>query len=193
MLTPAIDLEELAELRRAVESVYVDPLLARWIVDLVRTTREIEGVAVGASVRGSLSLERAARAWALLHGRVYVVPEDVERLFGSVLVHRIVFAPTFLAEARKHSWRTAIGEFVQECLAVAPVRRLPRTRSSSRSRRAAPKCSPLEIHPHFARLRTLRMPSSSVGPIFHEYWPSLRPRPARFSPANHDRISSGKH
>ena len=120
LLTPAIDLEELAELRRAVESVYVDPLLARWIVDLVRTTREIEGVAVGASVRGSLSLERAARAWALLHGRVYVVPEDVERLFGSVLVHRIVFAPTFLAEARKHSWRTAIGEFVQECLAVAP-------------------------------------------------------------------------
>jgi MoxR-like ATPase len=119
-LEPAIDLEQLAELRRAVQGVYVDPLLARWIVDLVCVTREADGVAIGASVRGSLSLERAARAWALLHGRGYVVPEDVERLFGPVLVHRIVFAPLFLAEARKRGWKTAIEEFVQDCLAAAP-------------------------------------------------------------------------
>ena len=51
---------------------------------------------------------------------MYVVPEDVERRFGSVLVHRIVFGPAFLAEARKHSWKTAIQEFVQGCLAAAP-------------------------------------------------------------------------
>jgi len=120
LLTPAIDLEELAELRRAVQGVYVDPLLARWVVDLVRATREIDGVAIGASVRGSLSLERAARAWAFLHDRVYVVPEDVERLFGPVLVHRIVFAPTFLAEARRRGWNTALHEFVHGCLAAAP-------------------------------------------------------------------------
>ena len=50
----------------AVEDVYVDPLLKRWIVDLVRATRELDCVQVGASVRGSLALERAARAWALL-------------------------------------------------------------------------------------------------------------------------------
>jgi MoxR-like ATPase len=119
-LEPAIDLEELAELRRGVQDVYVDPLLARWIVDLVRTTREAEGVTIGASVRGSLSLERAARAWALLHGRSYVVPDDVERLLVPVLVHRIVFAPAFLADARKRGWRTAIHEFVQACVAAAP-------------------------------------------------------------------------
>jgi MoxR-like ATPase len=119
-LEPAIDLEELAELRRAVEDVYVDPLLARWIVDLVCATRDMDGVSIGASVRGSISLERAARAWSLLHGRAYVVPEDVERLFGSVLVHRIVFAPAFLAEARKCGWSTAIRDFVVECLASAP-------------------------------------------------------------------------
>ena len=53
----------------AVEDVYVDDLLLDWIVDLVRATREVEGVATGASVRGSLALERRRAAWALLHGR----------------------------------------------------------------------------------------------------------------------------
>ena len=73
-------------LSAAVEDVYVDPLLKRWIVDLVRATRTLDIVEVGASVRGSLALERAARAWALLHGRSFASPEDVETLF--VPVHR---------------------------------------------------------------------------------------------------------
>ena len=58
----------------AVEEVYVDTLLKRWIVDLVRATRSLDLVEVGASVRGSLALERAARAWALVHGRSFVAP-----------------------------------------------------------------------------------------------------------------------
>ena len=54
-----------------------------WLIDLVRATRELDEVAIGASMRGSLALERAVRAWALLHGRDHVVPEDVEELFLS--------------------------------------------------------------------------------------------------------------
>ena len=60
------------------------------------------------------------RAWALLHGRSYVVPEDVERLFNSVLVHRVVFRPAFLAEARKTGWDAAIDAFRGRCLELAP-------------------------------------------------------------------------
>ena len=45
---------------------------------------------VGASVRGSLALERAVRAWALIHGRPFVEPEDVEALFEPVLEHRVL-------------------------------------------------------------------------------------------------------
>ena len=67
-----------ASSQRAVEDVYIDELLLRWIVELVRATRELETVALGASVRASLALERIARAWALLHGRDYVHPDDVE-------------------------------------------------------------------------------------------------------------------
>ena len=70
----------------------------------MRATREADGVAIGASVRGSLALERAARAWALLDGRDYVTPVDVERLFLPVLMHRIVFTPSFVAAARELGW-----------------------------------------------------------------------------------------
>jgi MoxR-like ATPase len=97
-LRPAVKLEELDVLFGAVEDVYVDPLLKRWIVDLVRATRDLDLVQVGASVRGSLALERAARAWALLHDRHFAVPEDVEALFVPVIGHRLMLAPELVVE-----------------------------------------------------------------------------------------------
>src|SRR5207247_3385794 len=75
-LEPRVDAADIELLRAAVEDVYVDELILKWIVDLVRATREVEGISTGASVRGSLTLERTARARALLHGRDHVVPED---------------------------------------------------------------------------------------------------------------------
>jgi MoxR-like ATPase len=97
-LRPAVKVEELDVLFAAVEDVYVDPLLKRWIVDLVRATRDLDLVQVGASVRGSLALERAARAWALLHDRHFAVPEDVEALFVPVIGHRLMLAPELIVE-----------------------------------------------------------------------------------------------
>jgi MoxR-like ATPase len=97
-LQPAVKLEELDLLVAAVEDVYVDPLLKRWIVDLVRATRDLDLVLVGASVRGTLALERAARAWALLHGRNFAVPDDVESLFAPVIGHRLMLAPEFVVD-----------------------------------------------------------------------------------------------
>ena len=119
-LQPAVKLEEIDELREGAQEIYVAPVIQRWIVDLVRATREVDDVSIGGSVRGSLALERAVRAWALLHRRSYVVPEDVEHLFTPVLVHRVVFRPGFLAEARKLGWDEAIEQFRAHCLALAP-------------------------------------------------------------------------
>jgi MoxR-like ATPase len=119
-LQPVIELDDVRELRVAVQDVYVDELLQRWIVDLVRTTREDEEVAVGCSVRGSLALERVARAWALLQGRDFVMPEDVELLFLPVLLHRINFRPSFLAHARRVGWDQSVHEFKDRCLIAAP-------------------------------------------------------------------------
>jgi MoxR-like ATPase len=120
LLKPVVGLAELDELRTAVQRVYIDPVIRRWIVRLVRATRDVDSVAIGASVRGSLSLERAARAWALLAGRTYVTPEDVDRLFVPVLFHRILFTPSFMAEVRVSGWRAATEVFRRQCLERAP-------------------------------------------------------------------------
>jgi MoxR-like ATPase len=120
LLEPVLTVEEVQALKRAAQHVYVDDLIQEWIVNLVRVTRDHELVAIGASVRGSLALERAARGWALLNERAFVVPADVERLFGPVLLHRIVFRPGFLAEARRDGWPAASERFRQSCLEAAP-------------------------------------------------------------------------
>src|SRR5438477_562061 len=99
-LGPVLALAELIELRDAVADVFVHEAVAQWLVELVRATRRLPGVAVGSSVRGSIALNRAARAWAIVHRRRYVMPDDVERLFVPVVMHRMLFQPSFVAEAR---------------------------------------------------------------------------------------------
>jgi MoxR-like ATPase len=100
--------------------VYVDGLLERWIVDLVAATRTLDVVELGASVRGTIALERAARAWALTHGRRHVEPEDVESLLLPVLGHRILFTPAFVAATRKLPAGEALERFRERCLEAAP-------------------------------------------------------------------------
>lgn len=118
-LRPIVTLEDVRALRDAVHDVYIDPLIRRWVIQLVRATRVAEGVAIGSSVRGSLALERAARAWALLDDREFVTPVDVEQLFLSIVMHRIVFTPSFVAEAREIGWTEAASRFREQCLVLA--------------------------------------------------------------------------
>jgi MoxR-like ATPase len=119
-LGPVVTKQEIGTLQRAVEDVYVDELIQRWIVGMVGATRELGTVALPASVRGSLALERAVRAWALLEGRTYAVPEDVELLFLPVIAHRIVFAPSYLGTIRKLGREEALRQLWQCCLELAP-------------------------------------------------------------------------
>jgi len=119
-LHPVLRVDEVNALRDAVHDVYIDPVVRRWVIQLVRATRVAEGVAIGASVRGSLALERAGRAWALLEGREFVTPVDVEQLFLPVVMHRILFTPSFVAEAREIGWTEAAARFRTRCLELAP-------------------------------------------------------------------------
>jgi MoxR-like ATPase len=119
-LQPAVDVADIETMSAAVRDVFVHEAVARWIVELVRATRGLDLVAIGSSVRGSLALNRAARAWAMLNGRRFVTPEDVERLFVPVLMHRLLFRPSFLAEIRDRGWEAAATDVQQRCLAQAP-------------------------------------------------------------------------
>jgi MoxR-like ATPase len=119
-LRPVASVAELDRLEASLAAVYVDELVRRWTIRLVRATRELPEISIGGSVRGSLALERASRAWALLDGRAYTTPDDVERMFGPVLGHRLVFSPTFVAESRGRSRDEIVNEVYRRCLATAP-------------------------------------------------------------------------
>jgi MoxR-like ATPase len=80
-------------MQEAVEGVVVDESVGRYCVALVVATREHPDVLTGSSPRGSLGLVLAARAFALLRGRDYVIPEDVKAVARSVLSHRITVKP----------------------------------------------------------------------------------------------------
>jgi MoxR-like ATPase len=118
-LRPSVTIHELCALQRAVADVHVDSHLLRWIVDLVGATRELEIVELGSSVRGSLALERAARAFALLDGRMQVEPEDITTLFVAVLGHRVVFTSDYAAATRSQSRQETFAQFRELCLARA--------------------------------------------------------------------------
>ena len=106
---PVVGLVELQALQSAVEDVYIDDLIQRWIVALVRATRRLDTVLLPASVRGTL-----------LEGRDHVEPQDVERLFTPVIAHRVSFTPSFYAAARSLGPEEALRRFRQCCLELAP-------------------------------------------------------------------------
>jgi MoxR-like ATPase len=88
-------------------------------VELVRASRELPFLELGASVRASLALDKAARAWALSHGRDYVIPEDVEELFEPVVLHRLLIGEELLLD--EGISRTDLARRVWEaCLEHAP-------------------------------------------------------------------------
>ncbi|MDY3552421.1 MoxR family ATPase [Gemmata sp. JC717] len=104
-VAPALAATDLEELRQAADSVYVDPKVKGYLIDVIRATRkpadyglDMAGlIQLGASTRAAISLLRAAKAHAFLVGRGYVTPEDVKVVTPDVLRHRLVIS--FEAEA----------------------------------------------------------------------------------------------
>lgn len=88
-LAPVCAKQELVELQALAKTVYVHPLLRGYLADLALATRQSSGSVLGASPRGTLALLHASQAYALLHGRGFVTPEDVKALAVPVLAHRI--------------------------------------------------------------------------------------------------------
>jgi MoxR-like ATPase len=106
-LEQVLSLEELQALQLQVAAVYVDPALISWTVDVATATRRprdhglgeiADYVSFGASPRGPISLVAAGRALALIRGRDYVVPADLESLVRDAFRHRLVLSYRALAE-----------------------------------------------------------------------------------------------
>ncbi|MCM1028399.1 MAG: AAA family ATPase [Pseudoflavonifractor sp.] len=118
---PLLRPEEITEAQKVVEQIYVDEKIERYIVDIVFATRypadyqlpDLKDIiAYGASPRASISLARASRAYAFIHGRGYVVPEDVRAVAHDVMRHRIGLS--YEAEAQNITTDEIISEILDK-------------------------------------------------------------------------------
>lgn len=93
-LEPALTPPEFIALQDRVDAVHADPTLVDYVMEIVRATREDPRLLSGVSTRGAMALFRAARAYALVDGRTFLVPDDVRRLVIPCLAHRVLLAGT---------------------------------------------------------------------------------------------------
>ena len=118
-LEPVLSEDEIRSLQDEVGTIHVSDALLDYIMTIVHTTRTHADVALGVSTRGALTYFKACRALAMVHGRDFVIPEDIKRLAVPVLSHRIlvrdhrVMRGDFTPEAR----------FIERILAELPVPR----------------------------------------------------------------------
>lgn len=110
-LEQVIDSGQLVEAQSAVRNVHVDGLIKEYIVSVVGATRRHEEIYLGASPRGSLSLQIASQARAAIAGRDYVIPDDVKALAEATLAHRLILNPS--ARVRNTDTRSVIGEILR--------------------------------------------------------------------------------
>jgi MoxR-like ATPase len=92
-LEQVAQIDEMLAVQEQVKQVFVSPALKRYIVELVNQTRQHGEVYLGASPRGSLALLRTAQARAAMHGRDYVLPDDLKALAVPTLAHRVILGP----------------------------------------------------------------------------------------------------
>ena len=114
---PVITAEALTALRRQLEEIRVKEELVAYLVDIVRQTREHQGVLVGAGPRATQALLLSSRAAATLDGRDFVTPDDIKKMAVSVLGHRIILRPEYEIEG------LAIVEVIQQILQEVTVPR----------------------------------------------------------------------
>ncbi len=106
---------EILKLKEQARRVYVEPSVRRYLLSIIRKTRQEPSIQLGASPRASLALYRAAQALAFIHGRDYIIPDDIKCLAVPVLSHRLILS----TEAYLHNKNR--NGLLEEVLATVPV------------------------------------------------------------------------
>jgi MoxR-like ATPase len=112
------DSERVLALQARVDEVHADGSLVDYLMTIVSATRDDPRLRTGASTRAAIGLFRAARAYALVDGREYLVPDDVRRLVVPCLAHRMLPIGASAATARAHEETSAILEGIVSATAV---------------------------------------------------------------------------
>lgn len=114
VLTPA----QVLHLQNEVDAVRADDTIVDHLMEVVRRTRSATGFRMGVSPRGAIALFRAARAYALISGRRYLVPDDVRRLVAPCLAHRLLPAGATAATLDAHE---QVAVLLERILSEVPV------------------------------------------------------------------------
>jgi MoxR-like ATPase len=102
-LTPVLDAAEVIEMQNLVPEVHVAEALRTYLLQVVAATRSHEALALGVSTRGCLAWQRSAQALALVRGRSYVLPDDLQDTAESVLSHRLLHADPLVGDGWQRS------------------------------------------------------------------------------------------
>lgn len=92
-LNKVVKASEIIKLRSIVSSIHVEPELMQYIAGIVQNSRNSSSLTIGASPRASVFVMRASQAWAAMHGRDFITPEDVKTVIRHVLRHRLTLTP----------------------------------------------------------------------------------------------------
>jgi MoxR-like ATPase len=118
-LQPVLEAQEVRDLQEQVPAIHMNESLVDYLMSIVHTTRTHAEAALGVSTRGALTYFKACQALAMVNGRDFVIPEDVKRLAGPVLSHRIVMKDRRLLRGDI----TPEQRFIQRIVSEIPVPR----------------------------------------------------------------------
>lgn len=110
-IASVLSIEQIRAMGLAIQEVYVDDAVLRYIRDIVVASRSHGDIRLGTSTRGSLALHRGSKARAAIEGRAYVIPDDVKAMAHPVLGHRLILERE--AEMGRISVRQVIGEILE--------------------------------------------------------------------------------
>lgn len=110
-----ISLSQLMDMQEEVKNIFVEDSIKQYIVDIVNETRRHSSILLGVSPRGTLQLMKAAKSYAYIHGRDFVIPDDVKTLAPYVLSHRIVLHQEAVFSGKQTS------RLIQEIFEKVPV------------------------------------------------------------------------
>jgi len=109
-LEAVVTSEEVIACQNAVRQVHVDEKISRYVVEIMRATREHFDVMLGGSPRASMALSRCAQAFAAIHGYGFVLPDDIKQVLPYVLGHRLILRPE--SRLRKKNVASVLDEIM---------------------------------------------------------------------------------
>jgi MoxR-like ATPase len=111
-LAPVVSATEFQSAQQLVREIYVDPRVRKYMLEIIQATRNHDDLHLGGSPRASIALFRTGQAFAAVHGRAFVLPDDVKKMAHPVLAHRLILRPE--SRLRKVTAASVIEEILTE-------------------------------------------------------------------------------